>query len=143
VLFEAAHWDPVMVGRTARRHKLFSEAAKRWERGVETASLVAPAQTLAVTALGGRVEGGGSDAVEHRLEGQARQPCMKGGKTLAPSKVSPWRALRGRSIVCSVAVSVVRSCHRRMISIFFFWARREPSRPRLPRPVWLSPQVTP
>lgn len=30
VLFEAAHWDPAMVGRTARRHKLFSEAAKRW-----------------------------------------------------------------------------------------------------------------
>jgi phenylalanyl-tRNA synthetase beta chain len=35
ILFEAAHWDPVMVGRTARRHKLFSEAAKRWERGVD------------------------------------------------------------------------------------------------------------
>ncbi|PZG00379.1 phenylalanine--tRNA ligase subunit beta [Micromonospora deserti] len=37
VLFEAAHWDPVMVGRTARRHRLFSEAAKRWERGVDPA----------------------------------------------------------------------------------------------------------
>lgn len=35
VLLEAAHWDPVMVGRTARRHRLFSEAAKRWERGVD------------------------------------------------------------------------------------------------------------
>jgi phenylalanyl-tRNA synthetase beta chain len=35
VLFEAAHWDPTMVSRTARRHKLFSEAAKRWERGVD------------------------------------------------------------------------------------------------------------
>jgi phenylalanyl-tRNA synthetase beta chain len=35
VLLEAAHWEPVMVGRTARRHKLFSEAAKRWERGVD------------------------------------------------------------------------------------------------------------
>ncbi len=35
VLLEAAHWDSVMVGRTARRHKLFSEAAKRWERGVD------------------------------------------------------------------------------------------------------------
>ncbi|MEU8262719.1 phenylalanine--tRNA ligase subunit beta [Micromonospora sp. NPDC048999] len=37
VLFEAAHWDPAMVGRTARRHRLFSEAAKRWERGVDPA----------------------------------------------------------------------------------------------------------
>ena len=35
VLLEAAHWDPVMVSRTARRHRLFSEAAKRWERGVD------------------------------------------------------------------------------------------------------------
>jgi phenylalanyl-tRNA synthetase beta chain len=35
VLFEAAHWDPVMVSRTARRHRLLSEAAKRWERGVD------------------------------------------------------------------------------------------------------------
>jgi phenylalanyl-tRNA synthetase beta chain len=35
VLFEAAHWEPMMVARTARRHKLPSEAAKRWERGVD------------------------------------------------------------------------------------------------------------
>jgi phenylalanyl-tRNA synthetase beta chain len=37
VLYEAAHWDPVTVARTARRHKLPSEAAKRWERGVDPA----------------------------------------------------------------------------------------------------------
>jgi phenylalanyl-tRNA synthetase beta chain len=35
VLFEAAHWDPTMISRTARRHRLWSEAAKRWERGVD------------------------------------------------------------------------------------------------------------
>ena len=35
VLFEAAHWDPVTVARTARRHKLPSEAVKRFERGVD------------------------------------------------------------------------------------------------------------
>ncbi|MER7333810.1 MULTISPECIES: phenylalanine--tRNA ligase subunit beta [unclassified Micromonospora] len=47
VLFEAAHWDPVMVGRTARRHRLFSEAAKRWERGVDPAlPLVAIARAV-------------------------------------------------------------------------------------------------
>ncbi|MFF5991350.1 phenylalanine--tRNA ligase subunit beta [Prauserella flavalba] len=32
VLLEAAHWDPPSISRTARRHKLFSEAAKRFER---------------------------------------------------------------------------------------------------------------
>src|SRR2546430_13038926 len=35
LLFEAAHWDPVTVARTARRHKLPSEASKRFERGVD------------------------------------------------------------------------------------------------------------
>ncbi|AEI12462.1 phenylalanine--tRNA ligase subunit beta [Cellulomonas gilvus] len=35
VLVEAAHWDPVTVARTARRHRIPSEAAKRYERGVD------------------------------------------------------------------------------------------------------------
>ncbi|GAA1905761.1 phenylalanine--tRNA ligase subunit beta [Lapillicoccus jejuensis] len=35
VLVEAAHFDPVTVARTARRHKLVSEASKRFERGVD------------------------------------------------------------------------------------------------------------
>ena len=37
VLLEAAHWDPVTIARTARRHKLGSEASRRYERGVDTA----------------------------------------------------------------------------------------------------------
>lgn len=35
VLVEAAHFDPVSVARMARRHKLPSEAAKRFERNVD------------------------------------------------------------------------------------------------------------
>lgn len=35
VLVEAAHFDQITVARTARRHKLSSEAAKRFERGVD------------------------------------------------------------------------------------------------------------
>ncbi|MDI1462264.1 phenylalanine--tRNA ligase subunit beta [Catellatospora sp. KI3] len=58
VLFEAAHWDPTMVGRTARRHKLFSEAAKRWERGVDR-QLCLVAIERAVSLL---VEHGGGQA---------------------------------------------------------------------------------
>jgi phenylalanyl-tRNA synthetase beta chain len=49
VLFEAAHWDPVTVARTARRHKLPSEAAKRFERGVDPQ--VAPAATARAVEL--------------------------------------------------------------------------------------------
>ncbi|BCB74317.1 phenylalanine--tRNA ligase beta subunit [Phytohabitans flavus] len=72
VLFEAAHWDPVMVGRTARRHKLFSEAAKRWERGVDPAlPLVAldRAVALLVEYGGGATDGNVLDidnVVPHR-----------------------------------------------------------------------------
>jgi phenylalanyl-tRNA synthetase beta chain len=58
VLFEAAHWDPVMVSRTARRHRLFSEAAKRWERGVDPRlPLVALDHAVALLTE----HGGGSD----------------------------------------------------------------------------------
>ncbi|PJJ61312.1 phenylalanine--tRNA ligase subunit beta [Compostimonas suwonensis] len=35
VLVEAANFDPVSVARTARRHKLPSEASRRFERGVD------------------------------------------------------------------------------------------------------------
>jgi phenylalanyl-tRNA synthetase beta chain len=64
VLFEAAHWDPVMVGRTARRHKLISEAAKRWERGVDR-ELALVAVDLAVSLL---VKHGGGTAGDEILD---------------------------------------------------------------------------
>lgn len=35
ILLEAAHFDGISISRTARRHKLFSEASKRYERGVD------------------------------------------------------------------------------------------------------------
>ena len=35
VLIEAANFDPISIARTARRHKLSSEASKRFERGVD------------------------------------------------------------------------------------------------------------
>jgi phenylalanyl-tRNA synthetase beta chain len=37
ILLEAAHWDPPSTARAVRRHKLPSEAAKRFERGVDPA----------------------------------------------------------------------------------------------------------
>ncbi len=35
IVIEAAHFDPASVGRTLRRHKLPSEASKRFERNVD------------------------------------------------------------------------------------------------------------
>jgi phenylalanyl-tRNA synthetase beta chain len=59
LLFEAAHWDPVAVARTARRHKLPSEASKRFERGVDpqlSPVAVARAAALLTEYGGGTVE---------------------------------------------------------------------------------------
>jgi phenylalanyl-tRNA synthetase beta chain len=55
VLVEAAHFDPVTVARTARRHKLSTEASRRFERGVDT-ELADRAAELAVRLL---IEHGG------------------------------------------------------------------------------------
>lgn len=58
VLVEAAHFDPITVARTARRHKLSTEASRRFERGVDT-DLADRAAELAVRLL---VEHGGGEA---------------------------------------------------------------------------------
>ncbi|HEY3006496.1 MAG TPA: phenylalanine--tRNA ligase subunit beta [Micromonosporaceae bacterium] len=67
VLFEAAHWEPAMVGRTARRHRLFSEAAKRWERGVDPRlPLVALDRAVALlTEYGGGSDDGSVLDIDH------------------------------------------------------------------------------
>ncbi|OKL47174.1 phenylalanine--tRNA ligase subunit beta [Boudabousia liubingyangii] len=56
VLLEAAHFDGISIARTARRHKLPSEAAKRFERGTDP-ELPAAALQRAVDLL---VEYGGA-----------------------------------------------------------------------------------
>ncbi|MEO7545855.1 MAG: phenylalanine--tRNA ligase subunit beta, partial [Terrimesophilobacter sp.] len=59
VLIEAAGFDPISVARSARRHKLPSEASKRFERGVDPAvAAVAAARAveLLVELAGGTAE---------------------------------------------------------------------------------------
>jgi phenylalanyl-tRNA synthetase beta chain len=58
VLLEAAVWDPAAVSRTARRLRLPSEAARRYERGVDPAISVAALNrcaTLLAEIAGGQV----------------------------------------------------------------------------------------
>ncbi|CAN5122511.1 phenylalanine--tRNA ligase subunit beta [soil metagenome] len=61
VLVEAATWEPVTIARTARRHKLLSEAAKRYERGVDPA--VGEAGAARVVQLMVELAGGTADAL--------------------------------------------------------------------------------
>ena len=64
ILFEAAHFDAVSVARSSRRHKLHSEAAKRFERGTDPALPAVAAQRaveLLVQYGGGTVDEGVTD----------------------------------------------------------------------------------
>ena len=66
ILIEAATFDPVSIARTSRRHKLPSEASKRFERGVDPLVAAAAAQRmvdLLVSLAGGTADTLGSDLV--------------------------------------------------------------------------------
>jgi phenylalanyl-tRNA synthetase beta chain len=70
VLVEAAHFDPTSVARSSRRHRLTTEASKRFERGVDP-DVTAIAAQMAVDLLlefgGGAADDGVTD-VDHRPE---------------------------------------------------------------------------
>ncbi len=58
VVIEAASFDPVTIARSSRRHKLSSEASKRFERGVDPQAAYAAAHRVAsllVELAGGRL----------------------------------------------------------------------------------------
>ncbi|MEU3857423.1 phenylalanine--tRNA ligase subunit beta [Streptomyces sp. NPDC028722] len=61
VVIEAAHFDAISIARTARRHKLSSEASRRFERGVDPQAAAAAAQRtvdLLVLLAGGTADAG-------------------------------------------------------------------------------------
>jgi phenylalanyl-tRNA synthetase beta chain len=64
VLVEAANFDPVSIARSARRHRLPSEASKRFERGVDPA--IADAAAARVVELLESLTGGHADALGSR-----------------------------------------------------------------------------
>jgi phenylalanyl-tRNA synthetase beta chain len=66
VVIEAAHFDQVAIARTARRHKLSSEASRRFERGVDPLAAPAAAQRtvdLLVLLAGGTADAGVTEVV--------------------------------------------------------------------------------
>jgi phenylalanyl-tRNA synthetase beta chain len=75
VLIEAANFDPVSIARTARRHKLPSEASKRYERGVDPE--IAPAAAARVAQLMADLAGGTPDDGGSLIaEAPAREPIL-------------------------------------------------------------------
>ncbi|WP_263120648.1 phenylalanine--tRNA ligase subunit beta [Cellulomonas sp. RIT-PI-Y] len=75
LLIEGAHFDPVSVARTARRHKLSSEAAKRFERGVDPQ--LAPVAVARAVALLVEHGGGTADPVVTDVNHVAPAPVLQ------------------------------------------------------------------
>ncbi|WP_413600984.1 phenylalanine--tRNA ligase subunit beta [Curtobacterium sp. Curtsp57] len=74
VLIEAAGFDQVSIARTARRHKLPSEASRRFERGVDP--LVAEAAANRAVELLVELAGGTADALGSTLVDDVSRPAV-------------------------------------------------------------------
>ena len=85
VMLEAAHWEPASISRTVRRHKLPSEAAKRFERGVDP-EIAAVALQRCVDLL---VEHGGASAGPgFTVVGDGPPPVLIGLRRRLPGEVA-------------------------------------------------------
>ncbi|MEU7868453.1 phenylalanine--tRNA ligase subunit beta [Dactylosporangium sp. NPDC049140] len=106
VLLEAAHWDPRSVARTIRRHKLPSEAGKRYERGVDpqiTAAACARAAELLAEHGGGTVSTGVTDVYAvvppAPVTMTVQRPSQLAGVDYTPERVLEILAMIGTQVV--------------------------------------------
>ncbi|KAA1399302.1 phenylalanine--tRNA ligase subunit beta [Aeromicrobium ginsengisoli] len=107
ILIEAAHWKAPMIARTARLHKLPSEASKRYERGVDPELPARATQRVADLLAelgGGTIEAGltvvGSPAPRPAVEMSVHLPTRVSGVDIDPATVV--EALEGNG--CEVAL---------------------------------------
>jgi phenylalanyl-tRNA synthetase beta chain len=94
VVIEAAHWDPVAMFRTGKRHRLTSEAGKRNERGVDPTICEVAADRVAellTTYGGGTVSPGvtvvGTPPVREPIALRPELPGEVAGLPIEPGRV--------------------------------------------------------
>lgn len=117
VLVEAAHFDQITVARTSRRHKLSSEAAKRFERGVDP--LLPPVAAQRVVDLLVELGGGTADAAVSDLDTTAEtapptpillkvtEPTRLSGVEYTPEQVRSTLEEIGATVESSAVVEPV------------------------------------
>ncbi|MBF6066376.1 phenylalanine--tRNA ligase subunit beta [Nocardia terpenica] len=140
ILLEAATWNPLAVYRTSRRHKLSSEAGKRYERVVDPEINVAAldrAASLLAEIAGGTVESALTDV---RLPTPEPQPIRMdidlADRTAGVSYPTGTAARRLAQIGCTVEVGVSDSSgHAQLIVTPPSW------RPDLAQPADLVEEV--
>jgi phenylalanyl-tRNA synthetase beta chain len=108
VLIEAAHFEPAVVARSARRHKLPSEASKRFERTVDPQLPPVAAERVAQLLVehgGGTIAPGRTDAGAAPVAAPVRMPLDQPDR-VAGIKYAPGVTVRRLSQVgCSVELA--------------------------------------
>lgn len=139
ILLEAATWNPVAIARTTRRHKLGSEASRRFERVVDPELNVAAldrAATLLAEIAGGTVEPVLTDV---RIPVPAIAPISMDidlADRTAGIHYAPGAATRRlQQVGCSVEVGVSEGGHGQLIVTPPSW------RPDLTQPADLVEEV--
>ncbi|GAC1332640.1 MAG: phenylalanine--tRNA ligase subunit beta [Mycobacteriales bacterium] len=106
IVIESAHFDPVTVARTSRRHKLSSEASRRYERGVDDGLSAAAAETavrLLVSLGGARDAGGVTDVDARRARSAITLPLDQPGRVAG--RAYPAEVVRQRLVDVGCRVS--------------------------------------
>ncbi|WP_194820344.1 phenylalanine--tRNA ligase subunit beta [Nocardia sp. XZ_19_385] len=139
ILLEAATWNPVAIARTVRRHKLPSEAAKRFERVVDPEVNLAAldrAASLLVEIAGGTVESGVTDV---RVPAPAAAPIRMDidlpDRTAGIGYPTGTSARRLAQVGCQVEVGVSDGGHGQLVVTPPSW------RPDLTQPADLVEEV--
>jgi phenylalanyl-tRNA synthetase beta chain len=119
ILLEAATWDPLAVFKTARRHKLTSEASKRFERVVDPEIPVAAldrAAALLVDIAGGRVEPALTDIGEVTPHEPIHMDIDLPDRVAGVDYPNGTAARRLTQIGCNVEVGVSDSGHGQLVA---------------------------
>ena len=133
VLLEAAHCDPPAIARTARRHKLPSEAARRFERGVDPQLPRSPPSRAArlLVEYGGGDDRGRASPTSAPRRRPRRCACRWTCPTASPACLRA--AARGRRVASRSAAASSRRRRRHGVVV----ATRRRGVPTSPtRPTW-------
>ncbi len=138
ILLEGATWDPLAVFKTARRHKLPSEASKRFERVVDPAiplAAVDRAAALLVEIAGGRIEPVLTDVGDVAPRAAIRMDIDLPDRVAGVTYPNGTAARRLTQVGCNVEVGVSEEGHGQLVATPPSW------RPDLVQPADLVEEV--